>query len=219
MRIGDTVKIRECDSIPEVVGQNGEIVDMEIQHFAKYTVYPIWVKMTSGERAGEVYGFREGEVELLPKVSEARAKSSEEEVKAVKPKELEKVKESLAKVATVEEIAEVERVIEEAKGKIMVEPSMGFWEEKTPCWEMFRCPEAVRNECPAFNYRSLPCWEIEGTYCKLDDYAARGDDTSICQVCRVYKRWGGGKPIQIKLFGKGIDTSLRSVEKGRAGVK
>jgi hypothetical protein len=131
----------------------------------------------------------------------------------MKPKELEQVKQLLKEVGTVEEIAEVERIIAEAKGKVLLEPSLGFWEGKTPCWEMFRCPEAVRSECPAFNYRSLPCWEIEGTYCKLDDYGATGQDTSVCEVCRVYKKWGHGEPIEIKLLGKGIDTSLRALGK------
>jgi len=131
----------------------------------------------------------------------------------VKPKELEQLKQLLKEVETVEEVAEVDRIIAEAKGKVLLEPSLGFWEGKTPCWEMFRCPEAVRSECPAFNYRSLPCWEIEGTYCKLDDYGATGQDTSVCEVCRVYKKWGHGEPIEIKLFGKGIDTSLRALGK------
>ncbi|MBA7646368.1 hypothetical protein ES703_54130 [subsurface metagenome] len=131
----------------------------------------------------------------------------------MRPKELEQVKELLKEVVTVEEIAEVERIIEEAKGKISLEPSLGFWEGKTACWELFRCPQAVQDECPAFHYRSLPCWEIEGTYCKLDDYGATGQETSICEVCRVYKKWGHGEPIEIKLVGKGIDTSLRALAK------
>lgn len=137
----------------------------------------------------------------------------------MKPKELEQVKLLLKEVETVEEIAEVERIVEEAKGKVLLEPSLGFWEKKIPCWEMLRCPQMVRDECPAFKYRSLPCWEIEGTYCKLNDKGATGQDTSICEVCRVYKRWGHGEPIKIKLFGKGIDTSLRSLEKGRVEAK
>ena len=123
----------------------------------------------------------------------------------MKARVIEQVEEILTGVSTVEEIAEIERVIEEAKGKIMIEPGLGFWEGKTPCWEMFRCPEEVRNECPAFKYRSLPCWEVEGTYCKLFDYGAKGDGTDICQYCRVYKRWGQGEPIEIKLRGKGIN--------------
>jgi len=123
----------------------------------------------------------------------------------MKPKVIEQVEKILTGVTTVEEIAEIERVIEEAKGKLLVEPRLGFWEGKTPCWEMFRCPEEVRNECPAFKYRSLPCWEVEGTYCKLFDYGAKGDGTDICQYCRVYKRWGQGEPIEIKLRGKGFN--------------
>jgi hypothetical protein len=125
----------------------------------------------------------------------------------MKPKEMERMKESLAKVVTVEEIAEVERVIDEAKGRILAEPSLGFWESKTPCWEMFRCPDAVRNECPAFKYRSLPCWEIEGTYLKLYDYGPDGNGAEICRHCRVYKRWGHGEPIEMKLYGKGFNPA------------
>jgi hypothetical protein len=38
-------------------------------------------------------------------------------------------------------------------------------------------------------------------------------------VCRVYKRWGHGEPIEIKLFGRGINTSLASLAKGKAEAK
>ena len=125
----------------------------------------------------------------------------------MKKKVLEQVEEIVKDVTTVEEITEIERVISEVKGKILPEPTLGFWEGKTPCWEMFRCPEAMKNECPAFKYRSLPCWQIEGTYCKLYDYGAKGDGTDICQVCRVYKRWGHGETIDIKLLGKGFNAT------------
>ena len=70
MEIGDMVKIRECGSLPELVGGNAEVVEMQMQEFEKYCVYPIWAKMTSGERASKIYGFREDEVEILPKVGE-----------------------------------------------------------------------------------------------------------------------------------------------------
>ena len=188
MKIGDAVKIRECDSLPEVVGKNAEIVDIEMQQFAKYTVYPLWVKMTSGERAGKIYGFQEDEVEILPKADEPQdtsIKRGEETMKKV----IEQVEEIVKDVTTVEQIAEIERVIAEVKGRILPEPTLGFWEGKTPCWE------------------------IEGTCGKLYDYGAKGDGTDICQVCRVYKRWGHGEPIEIKLLGKGFDTALKSVSK------
>ena len=93
----------------------------------------------------------------------------------------------------------------EQKGKVhgfrydeVAELTLGFWEGKTPCWETFRCPEMIKTDCPAFKYRFLPCWNIQGTYCKLNDYGATGLDTSICEVCRVYKRYGHGEPIKIK---------------------
>lgn len=88
-----------------------------------------------------------------------------------------------------------------------------FWTGKEPCWELSHCTNMVKAECPAFKYQFLPCWEIEGTYCKLDDYGADGKDTSICEICRVYKTYGEGKPIQLKLLGRGINTSLSMLEK------
>ncbi len=76
------------------------------------------------------------------------------------------------------------------------------------CWDVCHCPEMIKRDCPAVKYTFLPCWEIEGTYCKLNDYGATGDDTSICEVCRVYKKYGNGQPIKIKLKGKGINTKV-----------
>ncbi len=103
--------------------------------------------------------------------------------------------------------------------EITQEETMGFWAGKTPCWKMCHCPQMIREECPATKYPFHPCWEIEGTYCKLDDYGATGRDTSICQVCRVYKRWGGKQPIRLKLFGRGIDTSLKSLTRMAEGER
>ena len=215
MKIGDMVKISKCDSMPEVVGENARIVDMQIQEFEKYTVYPLWVKMTSGKRKGRIYGFQYDEVEIVPKAYEAQAINIEKKggTETVKAKVLAQLEELLKSVTTVEDIAEVERVISEVKGKVLAEPALGFWEGKTPCWEMFRCPEAMRNECPAFKYRTLPCWQIEGTYCKLMDYGARGDGTEICENCRVYKRWGQGERVEIKLRGKGFDATPKEALK------
>jgi hypothetical protein len=88
-----------------------------------------------------------------------------------------------------------------------------YWTGRSPCWEMCHCPAMIREECPATKYQFTPCWQIEGTYCKLDDYGETGNDTSICQVCRVYKKYGNGEPIEIKLFGRGIDSSLKSLER------
>jgi hypothetical protein len=89
---------------------------------------------------------------------------------------------------------------------------LGFWHDRRPCWEMCHCPEKIRNECPAMKYTRFPCWEIEGTYLKLSEDRQTGTDTSLCQVCRVYKRYGGNQPIVLKLLGKGIDSYLRNLD-------
>ncbi len=188
MRVGEIIKIKKCDSMPKVVGESAEIVDMQMLEFGEYRIYRVWLRMTSGERKGKVYSFHHGEIEVLPKVHGVRTAGG--------------------KI-----IGEAEQAINEVKGKIPLEPALGFWEGKTPCWEISRCPEAIKIECPAFKDRSLPCWEMQGTYCKVDAPDTTGLDTSICEICEVYKRYGHSEPIQIKLSGKGIDSSLKSIEK------
>lgn len=109
------------------------------------------------------------------------------------------------------ELIETTKEATEAKKK--EEEKVSFWTGKTPCWETCHCPAMIREECPATKYAFLPCWQIEGTYCKLDDYGATGQDTSICEICRVYRKWDKGEPIQLKLFGRGIDTSVKALER------
>lgn len=99
--------------------------------------------------------------------------------------------------------------IEDVRGIGEREGAPDFWQGKTPCWEMCHCSEVIKSECPATKYPSLPCWEIEGTYCKLTADGTSGKDISICRRCRVYKRWGENKPIELKLSGKGIDSFRR----------
>ena len=125
---------------------------------------------------------------------------------------VEQIEAILKGLTTIEDIAEIEKVVAEAKGVIQCEMGDGFWEGKTPCWEICHCPEVIRSECAAPKYRSVPCWEIEGTYCKLGGREAGGTDTNICEVCRVYKKWGQNKPIVITLFGEGIGASARTEE-------
>jgi len=93
-----------------------------------------------------------------------------------------------------------------------VKDSVDFWHDKIPCWEMCHCPEEIKSQCPAPKYPFLPCWETEGTYLKLNDDGDKGDDISICRVCRVYKRYGEGELIEIKLRGRGLDSYCRSIK-------
>jgi len=90
---------------------------------------------------------------------------------------------------------------------------LNFWYGKEPCWDKCNCPPMIKAECPAARYQFLACWEIEGTYCKLDNRGATGRDTSVCQVCQIYKKYGNGEPIKLKLFGRGLDAGLKELEK------
>jgi hypothetical protein len=123
-----------------------------------------------------------------------------------------KIVDHMAKFITsnmnIEELEQVERIVQEAKRSIAPKTEMGYWEGRTSCWQMNSCPSYIRNECPAYKLRSGPCWEMEGTYCKLNDFGSTGVDTSICQICRVYKAYGNDEPIEIKLFGRGIDPNF-----------
>ena len=91
----------------------------------------------------------------------------------------------------------------------------GFWEGKLPCWKMLWCPRAIKELCPAFRHPELPCWEIEGTYAKLtksEDGMIAGCNTEVCLVCRVYRRWGRNQPMDIRLFGQGINNCPSALE-------
>jgi ribosomal protein S17 len=202
VKIGDAVTITNCVPMPDLAGERAEVVDLQTQELERYRTYPVWLKVSSGERKGKVYGFQPDEIEWLVKHEVQTA--GHKIVKTSLAAEIERI---IRDTNTFEEIAEIERAIAEAKGRIMLEPALGFWEGKTPCWETFRCPEAVRNECPAFHYRSLPCWQIEGTYSKLHDNGNKGESTKICENCRVYKRYGNAEPIEIKLRGKGFNRA------------
>ncbi len=113
------------------------------------------------------------------------------------------------------------RLLEEARGKEeqpSKEAGSDFWAGKTVCWQMTQCAPAIRDDCPATKFTYLPCWEIEGTFCKLkmNGTAVTGNDTSICEVCRVYKKYGGSKRIELKLLGKGTDAAMSS-RQGKKG--
>ena len=126
----------------------------------------------------------------------------------MEPKVRDQVQQILAEVDNAEELARIERVIQEAKRKLVVDRPKGFWAGKTPCWEMLRCPKEIRDDCPAAHFPEYPCWQIQGTYCKLDVHGSNGSDTGICRVCRVYNKWGEQEPLDIKLTGKGMATGL-----------
>ncbi|MBN2239841.1 MAG: hypothetical protein JW712_08700 [Dehalococcoidales bacterium] len=118
----------------------------------------------------------------------------------------EQIKNMIQNVTSLDEIEELEKLVRETKDRIDSELKSNFWEGKKPCWEMSRCPDEVRDACPSFTQRYLPCWEIEGTYCKLNGNGVKGDGIEICRECRVYKGYGKREPIILKLFDKGFNS-------------
>jgi len=82
------------------------------------------------------------------------------------------------------DLAKIEKIVREAKRKAQATAKQDFWEGKATCWEMCSCPSSLHLECPTFKNRQFPCWEIEGTYCKLDDYGAM-------LFARLCARWPG----------------------------
>ena len=108
---------------------------------------------------------------------------------------------------------EIAKLLRNRRARTAREYPRNFWFGKMPCWEVNQCPDNIKNVCPTPKYSFLPCWQIEGTYCKLDERHAGDLDTSICRLCPVYKQYGGCSPLQIKLFCSGIDTSVITAAK------
>jgi len=134
----------------------------------------------------------------------------------MKAKTVEQLREIVREIKDPDDMAEIERVISETKGKVLLGRTQGFWEGKTPCWEMVRCPEVIREDCPVQRHQAFACWELEGTYCKLSDGGASGGSTAACEVCRVYRRWGNNKPIVIRVLGDGMNASRHAEPARRA---
>jgi two-component system alkaline phosphatase synthesis response regulator PhoP len=131
---------------------------------------------------------------------------------AAKSRLMEEIEEILRRVTTPEDLAEIERAIMEAKGKVRLEAATGFWEGKSPCWELTHCEAGIRNECPAYAEQALACWKTPGTYCQLEAFDGIGDETSICRVCRVYRKYGAGEPLPAQPLEGLVDTWAKSNE-------
>ncbi|UCC61148.1 MAG: response regulator, partial [Dehalococcoidia bacterium] len=79
--------------------------------------------------------------------------NNDEELKSKIAKEIEEI---LGRLTTSQDLYKVDKFIAETKGRLKLEPKEGFWEDKTPCWELTRCPEEIKSGCPAFAYQTVP---------------------------------------------------------------
>lgn len=62
LRVGTICQIDGCRDIPAVQGELGQIIDMQIQEEYRYSTYPLWLRMMSGENKGRIYGFNYSEI-------------------------------------------------------------------------------------------------------------------------------------------------------------
>ena len=77
MKIGTIVRVVKGESTIGIVGQRAEIVDLQMQEFERYRVYPVWARILAGERQGRVCGFHYDEVEVAAKESGLLATAEE----------------------------------------------------------------------------------------------------------------------------------------------
>jgi len=57
-----------------------------------------------------------------------------------------------------------------------------------PCWEIKRCSEAIRQNCPAWELQvGQLCWFINGTICEGKAQADWTEKMKICKKCKVFK--------------------------------
>ncbi len=57
-----------------------------------------------------------------------------------------------------------------------------------PCWVIKKCPEAVRENCPAWELQAGQlCWFINGTICQGNIQIGWNEKMEICRKCKVFK--------------------------------
>ena len=57
-----------------------------------------------------------------------------------------------------------------------------------PCWVVKKCPEAVRQNCPAWELQvGQLCWFINGTICQGNIQIGWNEKMEICRKCKVFK--------------------------------
>lgn len=56
------------------------------------------------------------------------------------------------------------------------------------CWDILECPDQVRQQCPAWEFKSgTHCWFINGTICNHQAQKNWHEKIRICRECPVFK--------------------------------
>ena len=57
-----------------------------------------------------------------------------------------------------------------------------------PCWVIQSCPDALRQECPAWELQiGHLCWFINGTICRGEAQDSWPEKMKICRGCKVFR--------------------------------
>jgi DNA-binding XRE family transcriptional regulator len=60
--------------------------------------------------------------------------------------------------------------------------------ERSPCWQMKKCPAPRRDRCPAWEFRSGDyCWFVSGTFCGGSVRESWVQKMRLCRRCRIYR--------------------------------
>jgi len=56
------------------------------------------------------------------------------------------------------------------------------------CWELRKCPEDRREQCPAWEFQAGElCWFINGTICEGHVQTSWKEKMESCRACKVFK--------------------------------
>ncbi|MGB3223163.1 MAG: transcriptional regulator [Desulforhopalus sp.] len=62
-------------------------------------------------------------------------------------------------------------------------------QESINCWELRKCPEETREQCPAWEFNSGQfCWFISGTICENITHTSWDKKMQVCKKCVVMKK-------------------------------
>ena len=57
-----------------------------------------------------------------------------------------------------------------------------------PCWVIKKCPEPVRQNCPAWELQAGQlCWFVNGTMCQGNVKEGWNEKMKICRKCKFFK--------------------------------
>lgn len=71
---------------------------------------------------------------------------------------------------------------------LLLAAKVALYKNNEPCWVIKKCPEAVRENCPAWELQAGQlCWFINGEICQGNVQKSWNEKMQICRKCKVFK--------------------------------